>query len=66
MPREAWMHRTDIAIAAQRPVGVGAQDGEVARQVIRDLACTWSRPAVILDFSAHGRTVVTRCGPSGR
>ena len=21
MPREAWMHRTDIAIAAQRPVG---------------------------------------------
>ena len=51
MPREAWMHRTDIAIAAQRPVGVGAQDGEVVRQVIRDLAGTWSRPAVILDFS---------------
>ena len=23
MPREAWMHRTDIAIAALRPVGVG-------------------------------------------
>ena len=51
MPREAWMHHTDIAIAAQRPVGVGAQDGEVARQVIRDLACAWSGPAVILDFS---------------
>ena len=51
MPREAWMHRADIAIAAQRPVGVGAQDGEVARQVIRDLARAWSGPAVILDFS---------------
>ena len=53
MPREAWMHRTDIAIAAQRPVGVGAQDGEVVRQVIRDLASAWSRPAVILDIGEH-------------
>ena len=49
MPREAWMHRTDIAIATRRPVGIGAHDGEVVRQVIRDLACAWSGPAVILD-----------------
>jgi uncharacterized protein (TIGR03083 family) len=51
MPREAWMHRTDIVIAARRPAGMGAQDGEVVRQVIRDLALAWSGPAVILDFS---------------
>jgi uncharacterized protein (TIGR03083 family) len=51
MPREAWMHRTDIAIATGRPVGVGAHDGEIVRQVIRDVACAWSGPAMILDLT---------------
>ena len=57
MPREAWLHRTDIAIATRRLVGFGAHDGEVVRQVIRDLARAWPGPAVILDFSgpAGGR-----------
>lgn len=51
MPREAWMHRTDIAIATGRPVGVSAHDGEIVRQVIRDVACAWPGPAVILDLT---------------
>lgn len=50
MPREAWLHRTDIATAARRPVGMGAQDGEIVRQVIRDLAASWPGPTVIVDL----------------
>ena len=51
MPREAWLHRTDIATATRHPVGMGAQDGEIVRQVIRDLAAAWPGPTVLVDLA---------------
>ena len=65
MPREIWMHRTDISLATQRPAAAGAYGGDIVRQVILDLAVAWTGPALILDLSgpAGGRWLLGQGEP---
>ena len=55
--RDAWLHRTDIAEAAGRPVTPGPHGAEIVRQAVRDVADAWSGLPVILEITgpAGGR-----------
>ncbi|MFJ9783441.1 maleylpyruvate isomerase family mycothiol-dependent enzyme [Amycolatopsis sp. NPDC101161] len=49
--RDTWLHRLEIARATGREFAVGADDGLVVAQVVRDLALRWSGPALVMDLS---------------
>ncbi|QGF23691.1 maleylpyruvate isomerase family mycothiol-dependent enzyme [Raineyella fluvialis] len=53
-PRDVWMHRHDIARATGMSVTPDPSDTEVVVQVMRDLARSWSGPAVELVLSGSG------------
>ncbi|WP_327010158.1 maleylpyruvate isomerase family mycothiol-dependent enzyme [Dactylosporangium sp. NBC_01737] len=47
--RDLWMHRVDLTRATGQPFIVGAHDGHIVAQAIRDLASRWSGPPVALE-----------------
>lgn len=46
--RDTWMHRLEIARATGRPFVTGDHDRGIVTQVVRDLAQTWTGPAITL------------------
>ncbi|HSN43983.1 MAG TPA: maleylpyruvate isomerase family mycothiol-dependent enzyme [Propionibacteriaceae bacterium] len=54
LPRDAWMHRHDIARATGQTVVPDSSDGEIVAQVVRDLALNWSGPDAILTLTGSG------------
>jgi uncharacterized protein (TIGR03083 family) len=45
-PRDTWMHGIDLAEATGKPRVGGAHDAVLVEQVLRDLALSWSGPAI--------------------
>ena len=56
-PRDAWMHRVDIARATGRPLVLRSHDGVIVAQVITDLHRAWAGPPALLELTgpAGGR-----------
>ena len=48
LPRDAWMHRLDIAEAVRRPAAWTPGEPEIVRQVVRDLAARWAGDGLAL------------------
>ena len=49
--RDVWMHRVDIARAADRELPTCSSDGAVVEQVVRDLGRFWDGPTVLLELT---------------
>ena len=52
--RDVWLHRIDLARATGRERVVTPAEGEVVRQVIRDLDLAWTGPPVDLTLTGPG------------
>ena len=49
--RDTWMHRLEIARATGRSFATGEHDHGILTQVLRDLAQTWTGPAITLELT---------------
>lgn len=52
--RDVWLHRVDLHRATGREMPLGAGEGEVVAQVVRDLDRAWSGPALVLELTGRG------------
>jgi hypothetical protein len=50
-PRDAWMHRVDLARATDHQLAVGDADRAIVAQVVRDLGLAWTSPPVLLELT---------------
>jgi uncharacterized protein (TIGR03083 family) len=50
-PRDAWMHRVDIARATDQPLVLDHVDRAIVAQVMRDLDRAWAGPCLLLELS---------------
>jgi uncharacterized protein (TIGR03083 family) len=50
-PRDAWMHRVDIARATEQPLVLDQVDQAIVAQVLRDLGRAWAGPGLLLELS---------------
>jgi uncharacterized protein (TIGR03083 family) len=51
--RDTWMHRLEIARATDRAFVVGAHDGYVVAQIVRDLGVAWTGPPTTLEVTSR-------------
>lgn len=66
LPRDAWLHRHDIARATGSPIAPDPTDADVVAQVVRDLGLAWTGPDVVLELTGpEGGTWLLGSGADG-
>ncbi len=49
--RDVWMHRVDLTRATGYPFVIGNHDRSIVALAVRDLALSWTHPAIVLELT---------------